>query len=228
MFPFWFLRLKKTVFDPWEIVTTAKIPQLVQYTWRSLEDSRYQILNDAEGDISLNLQQHMLFHAVGNHSVAPLSSPTPLILDVGVSTDPWANEMARLFPDVVAVGVGLSDTLFEEPSQQNCLLHLGNASLPFPEGFFYAHQRQLVAGIAAANWARVIRKQVCATRINGWVELIEANSLAEGAEPNDANIIENRTWNGEPGCNASADCTSPYLPSASRRRLFDRESFSIM
>jgi SAM-dependent methyltransferase len=194
MFPFWFLRRKnKPAFDPWEAATTAKIPQPVQDTRRYLEDSTYQLPKDAEEDVRLNFQHHVLFHAIGNHYVAPLSPPLKLILDVGTGTGIWANEMARLFPGAIVVGLDLTDYSFKEPTQENCLLRLGNvlAGLPFPDDFFsYTHQRLLVAGIAAENWPRVVRELVRVTRVNGWVELVEANSLAEGAGPATARMQE--------------------------------------
>ncbi len=203
MFPIWFLRRKKTpAFDPWEAATTAKIPQPVQDSRRYLEDSTYQLPKDAEEDVRLNFQHHVLFHAIGNHYVAPLSPPLPLILDVGTGTGIWANEMARLFPGAVVVGIDLSSASFQDPTQPNCLLRLGNvlSGLPFPDAFFsFTHQRLLVAGIAAENWPRVVRELVRVTQRNGWVELVEASSLAEGAGPATARMQDlletvSRSW----------------------------------
>ena len=195
MFPFgWFHRRKKTpAFDPWEAATTAKIPRSVQDTRRYLEDSTYHLPKDAEEDLRLNFQHHVLFHAIGNHYVAPLSPPLPLILDVGTGTGIWANEMARLFPGALVVGVDLSNDSFQEPTQPNCLLRLGNVltGLPFPDEFFsYTHQRLLVAGISTKNWPRVVGELVRVTQRNGWVELVEASSLAEGAGPATARMQE--------------------------------------
>ncbi len=194
MFLSWFFRRKKTpAFDPWETATTAKIPQPAQDTRRYLEDSTYQLPKDAEEDVRLNFQHHVLFHAIGNHYVAPLSPPLPLILDVGTGTGIWANDMARLFPGTIVVGIDLTDSSFKEPTQENCLLRLGNVltGLPFPDEFFsYTHQRLLVAGITAENWPRVIRELVRVTRRQGWIELVEASSLAEGAGPATARMQE--------------------------------------
>jgi SAM-dependent methyltransferase len=179
--------------DPWEKATTAKMPQPTRDTRHYLEDSTYQLPKDEEEDVRLNFQHHVLFHAIGNHYVAPISSPLQLILDVGTGTGIWANEMARLFPEAVVVGIDLSDRSFKQPTQPNCLLRLGNVvhGLPFPDEFFsYTHQRLLVAGITAENWPRVIRELVRVTRRHGWIELIEANSLAEGAGPATARVQE--------------------------------------
>jgi len=191
----WFWRRKKqtTSFDPWENVTTAKIPQPLQDSRQYLENSTYQLPKDAEEDVRLDFQHHVLFHAIGNHYVAPISPPLPLILDVGTGTGIWANEMARLFPDAVVVGIDLTNRSFKEPTRPNCLLRLGNVvnGLPFPDELFsYTHQRLLVAGITAENWPRVIRELVRVTRKNGWLELIEASSLAEGAGPATARVQE--------------------------------------
>ncbi len=190
----WFFRRTKTpAFDPWEKLTTAKMPQPVQDTLRYLEDSAYQLPRDEEEDVRLNFQHHALYHAIGNHYVAPISPPLPLILDVGTGTGIWASEMARVFSDALVVGIDLSARSFKQPTQPNCLLRLGNVltGLPFPEEFFsYTHQRLLVAGITAENWQRVIHELVRVTRANGWIELVEASSLAEGAGPATARVQE--------------------------------------
>ncbi|HEU5382873.1 MAG TPA: methyltransferase domain-containing protein [Ktedonobacteraceae bacterium] len=167
-------------------MTTAKIPQPVQDSRRYLEDSDYQLPKDEEEDIRLNFQHHALYHAIGNHSIAPIHPPLPLILDVGTGTGIWANEMARLFPLSTVVGVDLSDRSFKHPSQDNCFLHMGNVltGLPFPDQFLsFTHQRLLVAGITAENWPRVIHELVRVTRINGWGELVEVGSFTDGAGP---------------------------------------------
>ncbi len=192
MFPLWFFRRKKTpASDPWEAASTAKIPQPVQDTRRYLEDSDYQLPKDEQEDVRLNFQHYALYHAIGNHYVAPISPPLPLILDVGTGTGIWCMEMARLFPDSVVVGIDLSDRSFKPPSQDNCLLRIGNvvSGLPFPDDFFsFTHQRLLVAGITAANWPRVIQELVRVTRAGGWVELVEVGSLTDGAGPATARV----------------------------------------
>ncbi len=188
MFGFhWFFRRKKrTSFDSWEKVTTVKIPQPVQDSRKYLEDSDYQLPKDEDEDARLNFQHHALYHAIGNHYIAPIHPPLPLILDVGTGTGIWANEMARLFPASIVVGIDLSDRSFKRPMQENCLLRTGNVvtGLPFPDAFFsFTHQRLLVAGITAANWPRVIHELVRVTRAGGWVELVEVGSLTDGAGP---------------------------------------------
>jgi SAM-dependent methyltransferase len=183
----WFFRRKRTpVFDPWEKAATAKIPQPVQDPRRYLDDSDYQLPKDAEEDVRLNFQHHALFHAIGNHYIAPICPPLPLILDVGTGTGIWANEMARLFPTSVVVGIDLSDRSFKPPVQDNCLLRTGDvlAGLPFPDEFFsFTHQRLLVAGLTAENWPRAIHELVRVTRAGGWVELVEVDRLTDGAGP---------------------------------------------
>ena len=184
----WFFRRKKqeNSFNPWEKAPTAKIPQPVQDSRSYLENSDYQLPKDEEEDDRLNFQHHALFHAIGNHYVAPIHPPLPLILDVGTGTGIWANEMARLFPASTVVGLDLSDRSFKPPSQDNCLLRAGNVlnGLPFPDQFFsFTHQRLLVAGITAENWPRAIHELVRVTRLTGWVELVETGSLTDGAGP---------------------------------------------
>ena len=184
----WLFRRKKQAisFGPWEKAATAKMPQPAQESRHYLDAVAYQLPKDAEEDVRLNFQHHVLFHALGNHYVAPISPPLPLILDVGTGTGIWANEMARLFPEATVVGIDLADTSFKQPAQENCLLRTGNVvtGLPFPDAFFaFTHQRLLVAGIMAHQWPGVIHELVRVTRRQGWIELVEVPSLAEGAGP---------------------------------------------
>lgn len=186
MFCWFFRRKKQASFDPWEKVQTTKIPLPVQDSRSYLENSDYQLPKDEEENVRLNFQHHALFHAIGNHYVAPIHPPLPLILDVGAGTGIWANEISRLFPASTVVGVDLSDRSFKLPAQDNCLLRTGNVlnGLPFPDEFFsFTHQRLLVAGITAENWPRVIHELVRVTRLNGWLELVETGSLTDGAGP---------------------------------------------
>lgn len=141
-------------------------PQEVADTRQYLADSAYQLPKDAQKDDRLNFQHHALFHAMGNHYLAPLHSPLLTVLDVGSGTGIWAAEIARLFPESVVVGLDLAATSFKQPLPPNCLLRLGNVltGLPFPDAFFsYTHQRLLVAGITAEHWPAVVRELVCVT-----------------------------------------------------------------
>jgi SAM-dependent methyltransferase len=194
MVPFWFGRRKKAKqFDPWEKAPTANIPQPIQDTRTYLENSDYQLPKDEAEDFRLDFQHYALYHAIGNHYVAPITPPLPLILDVGAGTGIWANEMARLFSESIVGGMDLSDRSFKPPTQENCLLRVGNVltGLPFPDEFFsFTHQRLLVAGITATNWPRVIHELVRVTRVNGWLELVETGSLTDGAGPATARMQE--------------------------------------
>lgn len=184
---YWFFRHKKHAsFDSWEKALTTKIPQVIQDNRKYLDDSDYQLPKDEEENVRLDFQHHALFHAIGNHYIAPIHPPLPLILDVGAGTGIWADEMARLFPASTVVGIDLSDRSFKHTTQDNCLLRTGNVvtGLPFPDAFFsFTHQRLLVAGITAENWPRVIHELVRVTRTNGWVEIVEVGSLTDGAGP---------------------------------------------
>ncbi len=188
-----FHRTKTKPFEPWEKTPTAKIPQFMQDTRRYLENSAYQLPKDEEEDNRLNFQHYALFHAIGNHYVAPLSPPLQTVLDVGTGTGIWAHEIARLFPAAVVVGLDLSATSFKEPTPDNCLLRVGNVltGLPFPDAFFsFTHQRLLVAGITAENWSRVVHELVRVTRLNGWIEMVEIDDQMDNAGPATAHMQE--------------------------------------
>lgn len=190
----WFRRKKKTTaFEPWEKVSTAKIPQPVQDNRQYLEHSDYQLPKDAEEDVRLNFQHHALYHAIGSHYVAPIGPPQPAILDVGTGTGIWVSEMTRQFPESLIVGIDLSDRSFKEATTERYVFRVGNVltGLPFPEEFFsFTHQRLLVAGITAEKWPRVVRELVRVTRAGGWLELVEIDDQMHNAGPATARVQE--------------------------------------
>ena len=188
-----FARQNAPARDAWERVTTATMPQAVVDTRHYLDNSDYQLPKDAEEDTRINFQHHALFHAIGNHYLAPLSPPLPLILDVGTGTGIWASDMARLFPAATVVGIDLSALSFQQPMSENCLLRTGNVftGLPFPDAFFsYTHQRLLGAGIPAEHWPGVIRELVRVTHEHGWLELVEIDNQMHKAGPATARMQE--------------------------------------
>jgi ubiquinone/menaquinone biosynthesis C-methylase UbiE len=160
---------------------------------RYVENSEYLLPKDDEEDLRLNFQHHVLYHAIGNHYVAPVPTKLQAILDVGTGTGIWAHEMALLYPSALVVGVDMDASSFKQATLNNCMLRLGNIvkGLPFPDEFFsYTHQRMLVLGISAANWPGVIHELVRVTRVNGWVELIEIDNVFEKAGPAVARLQE--------------------------------------
>jgi SAM-dependent methyltransferase len=190
----WLLHRKKaTSFDSWQRATIAGKNQQIQETRHYLENSVYPFPKDEEENFRLDFQHHGLYHAVGNHYVAPLSPPLHTILDVGTGTGIWAKDMACLFSSAVVVGIDLSAASFKPPTPENCLLRVGNVltGLPFPDAFFsFTHQRLLVAAITAENWPGVIRELVRVTRENGWVELVEVDNQMQNAGPATAKLLE--------------------------------------
>ena len=185
----WLLRRKQSApasFDSWERAAPTGTDRHILDTRQYLEGSDYQLPKDEEEDFRLNFQHYALYHAIGNHYVAPISPPLHTVLDVGTGTGIWASEIARLFPAAVVVGLDLASSSFKLPAQDNCLLRMGNVltGLPFPDAFFsYTHQRLLVAAITAENWPRVIHELVRVTRANGWIELVEIDNQMQNAGP---------------------------------------------
>lgn len=192
MLPFWFLRRNKAKqFNLWEKTATAGIDQHAQDTRRYLEDSPYMLPKDEEEDNRINLQHHALYSAIGNHYIAPISPNLRTILDVGTGTGIWADQMARLFPYAVVVGLDLALSSFKVSPSENCFLCQGNVltGLPFPDSFFsYTHQRLLVAAIPAEQWPGAIRELVRVTRPGGWVELVEIDNRMNNAGPATAKV----------------------------------------
>ena len=181
-----FHRTRATPADPWIRPTTADLNQPAPRTRRYLAGSDYFLPKDQEEEFRLNFQHHALYHAIGNHYVAPIDPATRLMLDVGTGTGIWASEMARLFPQAEVFGLDVDPACFKPDVPENCLLRAGNilTGLPFPDQVFdYTHQRLLVAAILAANWPGVVRELVRVTRVNGWVELVEIDHQMQNPGP---------------------------------------------
>ncbi|MGH2508160.1 MAG: class I SAM-dependent methyltransferase, partial [Ktedonobacteraceae bacterium] len=193
LFGKFFHRTKAEQSVGWEKTSIAKVPQLIQDTRHYLEDHDYQLPKDVEEDNRLDFQHYALFHAIGNHYVAPISSPLYTILDVGTGTGIWVSEMANLFPSTVVVGLDIASSSFKEPISDKCFLRVGNVltGLPFPDAFFsFTHQRLLIVGLTAENWPRAIHELVRVTNHNGWVELIEADDQIHNAGPATLKMLE--------------------------------------
>jgi SAM-dependent methyltransferase len=186
LFGWLFGHKKATTFDPRARVLTASLDQQAQETRRYLAGTDYLLPKDAEEEYRLNYQHYALYHALGNHYLAPLSSPIRLMLDTGTGTGIWPIEMARLFPEATVIGIDIDAALFKQETPEHCLLRVGNVltGLPFPDRFFeYTHQRLLVAAIPAGKWPEVIRELVRVTRVGGWVEVVEVETRIANAGP---------------------------------------------
>ena len=173
-----FFRRKPTKpFDLWEKTRAAGTSQPnLGDTRRYLDESVYLLPKDEEEDNRLNLQHHALYSAIGNHYIAPIRPTLRTILDVGTGTGIWADQMARLLPAAVVVGLDIALSSFKVSPSENCFLCQGDVltGLPFPDAFFsYTHQRLLMAAIPAEQWPGVIRELIRVTRPGGWIELIE-------------------------------------------------------
>jgi SAM-dependent methyltransferase len=159
---------------------------------RFLDDSDYLLPKDAEEEYRLNFQHYALYHAIGNHYVAPLHPAPRLILDVGAGTGIWASEVAHIFAQAIVIGVDIDGALFKSELPENCLLRTGNvlSGLPFPDQLFsYTHQRLLVAAITSTKWPGVVRELVRVTRVGGWVELVEIDNEIQNAGPATARLM---------------------------------------
>ncbi|HEU5381821.1 MAG TPA: methyltransferase domain-containing protein, partial [Ktedonobacteraceae bacterium] len=189
----WFFRRRRKAdgeLTAWKGTTTSRGAdyhvQDLQDKRRYLAESDYFLPKDREEEFRLNFQHHALFHAIGNHYVAPIDASMRMILDVGTGTGIWPIEMARLFPQAQVIGVDVDTALFKPETPDNCFLRVGNVltGLPFPDQLFsYTHQRLLVAAITAENWPRVVRELVRVTRSGGWVELVEIDNQMQPAGP---------------------------------------------
>ena len=203
---FWPFRRKKQAAPaaPWERTSArAPVSSRVLDMRRYLEDTDYLLPKDAAEEVRLNFQHHALFHALGNHYVAPLSPSIRLVLDVGTGTGIWAAEMARLFPQAEVIGLDIDPALFKDQLPENCLLRAGNVltGLPFPDQIFsFTHQRLLVAAIPASKWPGAVRELVRVTRPGGWLELVEIDTEIAHPGPATARMSELTAVlvNGEP------------------------------
>ncbi|MGH2479872.1 MAG: class I SAM-dependent methyltransferase, partial [Ktedonobacteraceae bacterium] len=181
-----FHRTRATSADPWIRPTTANLNPPTPRTRRYLAGSDYFLPKDQEEEFRLNFQHHALYHAIGNHYVAPIDPATRLMLDVGTGTGIWAVEMARQFPTAQVIGVDVDPALFSTRTPENCRLRVGDvlSRLPFPDQFFgYTHQRFLRAAITTRNWPGVVRELARVTSAGGWVELVEMDDQVQPAGP---------------------------------------------
>lgn len=172
--------------------TTAPIPSQPRDLRRYLDGTDYLLPKDAEEEYRLNFQHYALYHAIGNHYIAPISPETRLVLDVGTGTGIWAAEMAHLFPQAQVVGIDIDAALFKTEIPDNCLLRGGNvlAGLPFPDQFFsYTHQRLLVAAITTQKWSSVVHELARVTRLSGWIELVEIDNQIQNAGPETIRLL---------------------------------------
>ena len=184
-FAIWPFRRRKTnpPPQPWARMTQAP-PAAEQRTY--LADAPYLLPKDAQEDERLRFQHYALHHAFGNHYLAPLSSETRTILDVGSGTGIWPIAMAQQFPQAHIIGVDIALTSLPALLPPTCLFSQADVlqGLPFPnQQFDFTHQRLLVFAIPAPRWPDVVQELVRVTRPQGWIELLEVGTTVQNAGP---------------------------------------------
>lgn len=184
----WFFRLRrpkaKAQLEPWKRQQPVMQRETEQRVY--LEEVPYLLPKDAQEDERLRFQHYALHHAFGNHYLAPLSSETKTILDVGCGTGIWPMDMAQQFPQAHVVGVDVTFTSLPRFLPNTCVFSQADVlhGLPFPDQQFdFTHQRLLVFAIPAPCWPAVVQELVRVTRSQGWVELLEAGTMVHNAGP---------------------------------------------
>jgi ubiquinone/menaquinone biosynthesis C-methylase UbiE len=181
----WLFHRKKPTLPPQSWASKAPAPaDTLQRAY--LPDAPYLLPKDAQEDQRLQFQHYALYHAFGNHYLAPLSHETKTILDVGTGTGIWPIDMAQQFPHAQIIGVDLALTSLPRLLPSTCLFSYADIlqGLPFPDQQFdYTHQRLLVLAIPAPRWPEVIQELVRVTRSHGWIELLEVGTTVHNAGP---------------------------------------------
>lgn len=159
---------------------------------RYLEEAGYPLPKDEEEGARLDFQHHALYLMLGSHYLAPLPPTVRVIVDVGTGTGVWCQEMARVFPACLVVGLDRDPALFLRTPSERCVLRMGDvlASLPLPDQFAdVTHQRLLVLAIPDARWQDVVRELVRVTQVGGWLELVETDARVRGGGPATARVF---------------------------------------
>ncbi len=179
-------------FVAWQRQQLATLPEAEQRAY--LPDAPYLLPKDALEDDRLRFQHYALYHAFGNHYLAPLRPDTKTILDVGSGTGIWALDMAQQFPQAHILGVDIAFTSLPHVLPDTCLFCRADVlqGLPFPtHQFDFTHQRLLVLAIPTSRWLDVVRELVRVTRPQGWIELLEAGTTVQNAGPATERLL---TW----------------------------------
>lgn len=152
------------------------------------EDDMYLLPRNLQETHRLDFQHYLLRQVFKGLTMAPIDQSPASILDVGCGTGRWPQEMAMLYPATQVIGLDLDQSLQQALPGIGPNYHFiqGNIlnGLPFPDkSFDYVHQRLLVAGLPARQWPSAISELVRVTRVNGWVELVEAGNAFIQAGP---------------------------------------------
>ena len=126
----------------------------------------------------LDLQHYAFREALGTNYLAPIDRPA-LVLDAGAGTGQWGFELCEELPEAHVVGLDLVPGKPRRPPRYHPvranLLH----GLPFlGDGFEFVHQRLLFIAVPVAAWPALVGELVRVTRPGGWIELVEAPSMA--------------------------------------------------
>jgi SAM-dependent methyltransferase len=180
----WFFRRRRKSFEKGEPQQPNTQAESEQRTY--LDEVPYLLPKDALEDERLRFQHYALYHAFGNHYLAPISPETRTMLDVGSGTGIWAIDMAQQFPQAHIIGVDIALTSLPSILPSTSLFSQADVlqGLPFPNQLFdFTHQRLLVFAIPAPRWPEVVRELVRVTRPQGWIELLEVGTAIQNAGP---------------------------------------------
>ena len=153
---------------------------------RYLDETSYPLPRDEGEKKRLDFQHYALHLTLGNHYLAPLPPTVRAMVDVGTGTGIWCQDMARLFPECLIIGLDLDPALFVRTSSERCLLRVGDvlAGLPLPDQFAdFTHQRLLALAIPDGRWPDVIHELVRVTQMGGWLELVETDARVQAGGP---------------------------------------------
>jgi SAM-dependent methyltransferase len=139
----------------------------------------------------LDLQHHILRHALRDLATPLEADVIANILDVGCGTGIWGDEMAQGLPEARVINVDIDPSkrtgaggMAVRPPNWHFVQGSILQGLPFPDDLFdFTHQRLLVGAIPPSEWPSAIRELIRVTRPGGWIELLELDDTYHDAGP---------------------------------------------
>ena len=170
----------EAVGDLSEIATTSSVRSSVfNYPiehgrrYHAYKDGKYHRPND-EAELDRLDMMHELFSILkdGKLHHAPIGGAPQRILDLGVGTGIWANEMGDLYPSAEIIGVDISANMpiYVSP---NVRFEIDDVEdeWTYRQPFDYIHSRYMTGSIK--DWEGYIRKCFEHTGLGGWVQFTE-------------------------------------------------------
>ncbi|KAJ5888927.1 hypothetical protein N7495_008968 [Penicillium taxi] len=154
----------------------------IEENGRGYCDTSYYMPNDEPELTRLNIMHQIYLILQGGHlTLAPLSMPSPRILDIGTGPGDWAIEMSAEYPNakIIASDIGVFDSGLAHVSLPNVEFQLVNASSPwtYDEPFDLIHIRGLSG--AFKDWSAIYKEAFAHLKPGGYIQIADADPAAD-------------------------------------------------